>query len=62
MNGDGIAADLIYIQKRKDIKFIDGASEDAFFNFVEQDSYLKANKVNMLKLMLPLVLGLIVLT
>jgi hypothetical protein len=44
MNGDGIAADLIYIQKRKDIKFIDGASEDAFFNFVEQDSYLKANK------------------
>jgi hypothetical protein len=27
-----------------DIKFIDSASEDAFFNFVEQDSYLKANK------------------
>jgi len=45
MNGDGIAADLIYIPKAKgDIKFISTADEDAFFNFMEQDSYLKANK------------------
>lgn len=45
MNGDGIAADLIYIPKAKgDIKFINTASEDAFFNFMKQDSYLKANK------------------
>ena len=45
MNGDGIAADLIYIPKAKgDIKFINTASEDAFFNFMEQDNYLKANK------------------
>ncbi|MFT5250621.1 MAG: hypothetical protein ACI93P_002363 [bacterium] len=45
MNGDGIAADLIYIPKAKgDIKFTNTASEDAFFNFMKQDSYLKANK------------------
>lgn len=45
MNGDGISADLIYIPKAKgDIKFISTANEDAFFNFMEQDSYLKANK------------------
>lgn len=45
MNGDGIAADLIYIPKAKgDIQFINTANEDAFFNFMEQDSYLKANK------------------
>ncbi|WP_339916020.1 TonB-dependent receptor [Yeosuana marina] len=45
MNGDGIAADLIYIPKAKgDINFISTADEDAFFNFMEQDKYLKANK------------------
>jgi hypothetical protein len=45
MNGDGIAADLIYIPKdRGDIKFINIANEDAFFKFMENDNYLKANK------------------
>ena len=45
MNGDGIGADLIYIPKeRGDINFISTADEDAFFNFMEQDKYLKANK------------------
>ncbi|WP_372756335.1 carboxypeptidase regulatory-like domain-containing protein [Mariniflexile sp.] len=45
MNGDGIAADLIYIPKeRGEINFTTTADEDAFFNFMEQDSYLKANK------------------
>jgi hypothetical protein len=45
MNGDGIATDLIYIPKAKgDIKFINTVNEDAFFKFMEQDSYLKANK------------------
>ncbi|EAR13796.1 OmpA-related protein [Polaribacter irgensii 23-P] len=45
MNNDGIASDLIYIPKeRGDVNFITPADEDAFFNFMEQDSYLKANK------------------
>jgi len=45
MNGDGIATDLIYIPSAKgDIKFVTSADEDAFFNFLEQDKYLKANK------------------
>ncbi|GAA4294849.1 TonB-dependent receptor [Aestuariibaculum suncheonense] len=45
MNGDGIASDLIYIPKAKgDINFITAEDEDAFFNFMEQDKYLKANK------------------
>ena len=45
MNGDGISTDLIYIPKEKgDINFISTADEDAFFNFMEQDNYLKANK------------------
>jgi hypothetical protein len=45
MNNDGIFSDLIYIPKgRGDINFISQADEDAFFNFMEQDSYLKANK------------------
>ncbi|MDO6802265.1 carboxypeptidase regulatory-like domain-containing protein [Wenyingzhuangia sp. 1_MG-2023] len=45
MNGDGISTDLIYIPKEKgDINFISVADEDAFFDFMEQDSYLKANK------------------
>lgn len=45
MNGDGIASDLIYIPSGKgDIKFTTTADEDAFFKFMEQDEYLKANK------------------
>ena len=45
MNGDGIATDLIYIPKNKgDIKFISTADETAFFNFMEQDTYLSNNK------------------
>lgn len=45
MNNDGIATDLIYIPSgRGDINFVSQADEDAFFNFMEQDSYLKANK------------------
>lgn len=45
MNNDGIAADLIYIPKGKgDIKFKTAADEDAFFAFMDQDSYLKNNK------------------
>ena len=45
MNNDGIFTDLIYIPSgRGDINFISQADEDAFFNFMEQDSYLKANK------------------
>jgi hypothetical protein len=41
MNGDGIAADLIYIPKKRKGISIGTAMH---FNFVEQDSYLKANK------------------
>ena len=45
MNGDGIATDLIYIPSAKgDIQFVTSADEDAFFNFLEQDKYLKANR------------------
>ena len=45
MNGDGYAADLIYIPNAKgDIKFVSTADEDAFFSFIEQDSYLKKHK------------------
>jgi len=45
MNNDGIAADLIYIPEAKgDIKFVSAADEDAFFKFMEQDSYLKDHK------------------
>lgn len=45
MNGDGIATDLIYIPaQRGEINFISAADEDAFFNFMAQDKYLKANK------------------
>ncbi|HXJ98161.1 MAG TPA: hypothetical protein VNJ50_04900, partial [Gelidibacter sp.] len=45
MNGDGWSTDLIYIPKdRGDIQFISQADEDAFFNFMEQDKYLKKNK------------------
>ncbi len=45
MNGDGSSNDLIYIPSgRGDINFITAADEDAFFNFMEQDKYLKNNK------------------
>ncbi len=56
MNGDGNTSDLMYIPKDKnDIKFVDvvanGATTitaqqqlDAFWSFVEGDSYLSANK------------------
>src|SRR5690606_27436444 len=45
MNGDGLASDLIYIPSgRGDIKFTTQADEDAFFNFMEQDRYLRNNK------------------
>lgn len=45
MNGDGMANDLIYIPaQRGEINFVNAADEDAFFNFMAQDKYLKANK------------------
>jgi len=45
MNGDGVNGDLIYIPKAKgDIKFVSQADEDAFFAFIDQDSYLKKHK------------------
>lgn len=45
MNGDGIATDLIYIPSAKgEINFVSQADEDAFFAFVEQDSYLSKHK------------------
>ncbi|GHV21126.1 cell envelope biogenesis protein OmpA [Clostridia bacterium] len=45
MNGDGVTGDLMYIPKAKgDIKFTTQADEDAFFAFMEQDSYLKKHK------------------
>ncbi len=45
MNGDGMATDLIYIPENKgDIKFKTPADETAFFNFMEQDTYLSKNK------------------
>jgi hypothetical protein len=45
INGDGLSNDLIYIPKAKgDIKFVSQADEDAFFAFMEQDSYLRKNK------------------
>ncbi|HZH72470.1 MAG TPA: TonB-dependent receptor, partial [Mariniphaga sp.] len=47
MNGDEQATDLIYIPREKgEINFITAEDEDAFFNFVEQDRYLKRNKGN----------------
>jgi hypothetical protein len=45
MNGDGVNGDLMYIPKAKgDIKFTTSADENAFFAFMEQDSYLKKHK------------------
>jgi len=45
MNGDGWGNDLIYIPKQKgEINFVSDADEDAFFKFMDQDSYLKSHK------------------
>lgn len=45
MNGDGIMRDLIYIPRAiGDIKFKTPADEEAFFLFMEQDSYLSKHK------------------
>lgn len=45
MNGDGYAADLIFIPKAKgDIKFVSTEDETAFFTFIDQDKYLKKHK------------------
>jgi hypothetical protein len=45
MNGDGVTNDLIYIPKeRGEIVFTTPADEDAFFAFLEQDSYLSKHK------------------
>lgn len=45
MNGDGYATDLIYIPaERGDIEFVSAADEDAFFAFLEQDSYLSKHQ------------------
>ena len=45
MNGDGYATDLIYIpSERGDINFVSAADENAFFAFLEQDSYLSKHQ------------------
>jgi hypothetical protein len=45
MNGDGYATDLIYIpSERGEIEFVSAADEDAFFAFLEQDSYLSKHQ------------------
>lgn len=45
MNGDGVTNDLIYIPKeRGEIRFVSAADENAFFDFMEQDKYLKRHK------------------
>ena len=45
MNGDGINNDLMYIPKDdSEIKFKDDSERVAFWNFVNQDSYLKNHK------------------
>lgn len=45
MNGDGYSTDLIYIPSEKgEVSFVSTADEDAFFAFVEQDSYLRKHK------------------
>lgn len=45
MNGDGIGNDLIYIPKDdSEIQFKDEADRAAFWNFVNQDKYLKHHK------------------
>ncbi len=45
MNGDGVTNDLIYIPKEKgEIRFVSAADENAFFDFMEQDKYLRKHK------------------
>ena len=45
MNGDGMAYDLMYIpHDDSEIKFATDADRIAFWNFVEQDDYLKNHK------------------
>jgi hypothetical protein len=45
MNGDGLSVDLIYIPATKDeIKFSSDADRDAFWQFLEQDTYLSKHK------------------
>ena len=45
MNGDGNAADLIYIPASKDeLQFVSDADRNAFWSFVEQDKYLSSRK------------------
>ena len=45
MNGDGLSTDLIYIPATKDeVAFKSEADRDAFWKFVEQDTYLSAHK------------------
>ncbi len=45
MNGDGIAYDLMYIPATKDeIRFKTDADRDAFWTFLEQDTYLSKHK------------------
>ena len=47
MNGDGIQNDLMYIPKDdSEIIFTNEADRAAFWNFVEQDKYLRNNKGN----------------
>ena len=45
VNGDKVAADLIYVPASKDeIKFVSETARDNFWAFVEQDSYLSSRK------------------
>ena len=45
INGDGLPYDLMYIPKDdSEIKFVSDADRIAFWNFVEQDDYLKNHK------------------
>ena len=45
LNGDGNAYDLIYIPKDpSEIRFIDQASEEAYWTFAAQDEYLSTHK------------------
>ena len=45
LNGDGISNDLMYIPKDdSEIHFTNEADREVFWNFVEQDSYLKNHK------------------
>lgn len=63
MNGDGINNDMMYIPKDdSEIKFKNEADKTAFWNFVDQDSYLKNHKENTLRLMPHVHLGYIVST